>query len=426
MQDSQLQRAIRDGLATGDLPTALARVADVPIGTAEDAAAVVDLLADRQDELLQASPSSASPLQAVLGLFQQIETEEAYLVLAERGLPSLRLLFDRLMQEPIGVERFDDLLFLTKIFALYRDEQDIERIALASRTPGLEDHSLWSVIFETLDEQHPLRAELLNALRDPLPAGFAGVAYLDFANAVARDEAVEHPFDTPEGQRRLESLLVDPDPDRHSYAHSAAAALPFLSEPPRGRLLALGLDHPSERVQLEAAWASAKIGSRAGIDFLARACLDVKVSATTVGYLEELMELNAIPAGAKDPDFTAVAEMCRWLSHPMEFGRPPDEAELLEARTLFWPPANELRRLWLVRYRYSSLLPDGGDELGVGMVGSITFALFGETTPDLSPQDVFALHCCWELEVEHDPRAPQQRNVEAGRQLLRDAGNDGF
>jgi hypothetical protein len=179
-------------------------------------------------------------------------------------------------------------------------------------------------------------------------------------------------------------------------------------------------------VQLEAAWASAKIGSRAGVEVLSRACQDVKTSAVAVAYLEELGELNAIPARAKDPDFAAVAEMCRWLAHPMEFGRPPDEAGLFDSRTLFWPPANEPRRLRLVRYCYRGTGPDGADEVGVGLVGSITFALFGETSSGMPPEDVYALHCCWELEVEGDPRAPAERTAAAGRELLRRAGNAGF
>ena len=52
------------------------------------------------------------------------------------------------------------------------------------------------------------------------------------------------------------------------------------------------------------------------------------------------------------------------------------------------------------------------------MVGSITFSLFGETTEDLSPEDIYALHCCWELEVNDDPRAPEERTIEAGRKIL--------
>ena len=60
------------------------------------------------------------------------------------------------------------------------------------------------------------------------------------------------------------------------------------------------------------------------------------------------------------------------------------------------------------------------------MFGWATFALFGETTADLPPEDIYALHCCWELEVENDSRAPQERSAAAGRELLKRAGNAGF
>jgi len=420
--DRSLRTTLREGLAQGDLNAALAQVANSEVRTSDDAAAIAELVDAQAAQLLQET-ATGSPLQAVLGLFQQVETHEAFVVLSERGLPSLRRLFDRL----IASERHSDyVLFLVKIFVLYRDQDDLPRIAQAARLPALQDRSLWSVIFESIDDAHPRRHEIIEILRDPLPRGFAGVAFLDYANSVARQESINHPFDSPAGRELLEAWLVDPDAGHHSYAHSAAAALPFVSEPIRSRLLALGLDHPSERVQLESAWASARLGSRAGIDYLARACLDVKVSATAVAYLEELGERNVIPARAKLPEFAAAAEMCRWLAHPMEFGRPPDEVAVVDSRTLFWPPANEPRQLWLVRYRYAGARPDGSDDVGIGMVGSITFALLGETTADMVPEDAYALHCCWELEVEHDPRAPAERSVEAGRALLRQAGNGEF
>src|SRR5690606_4728859 len=104
----------------------------------------------------------------------------------------------------------------------------------------------------------------------------------------------------------------------------------------------------------------------------------VRTSAMAEAYLVELGEWNAVPARAKEPEFAAAAELCRWLSHPMEYGRPPDDASVLDARTLFWPPANELRRLWIVRYRYDDAEAGGPAAEGVGLVGSITFALFGE------------------------------------------------
>jgi hypothetical protein len=52
------------------------------------------------------------------------------------------------------------------------------------------------------------------------------------------------------------------------------------------------------------------------------------------------------------------------------------------------------------------------------MVGSVTFALFGEATAELCPEDVYGLHCCWELARNEDPRAPEKRTARAGRELL--------
>src|SRR5690606_4027677 len=122
----------------------------------------------------------------------------------------------------------------------------------------------------------------------------AAVCYLDAANVRAREFNSPHPFNSPDGHALLESYLRDSDPNFNSYAHSAAAALPFQDNPPRGQLLALALDHADERVQLEAAWASARLGSRAGIEFLSRACLDWRQSSIAIEYLTELEELNAI------------------------------------------------------------------------------------------------------------------------------------
>jgi hypothetical protein len=36
------------------------------------------------------------------------------------------------------------------------------------------------------------------------------------------------------------------------------------------------------------------------------------------------------------------------------------------------------------------------------MVGAATFALFGEATADLPPEDIYGLHCCWELGSAQD------------------------
>lgn len=41
-----------------------------------------------------------------------------------------------------------------------------------------------------------------------------------------------------------------------------------------------------------------------------------------------------------------------------------------------------------------------GDELGVGLVGSITFRLIGDELEQRPPEDAYAIHCFWELEAK--------------------------
>lgn len=55
---------------------------------------------------------------------------------------------------------------------------------------------------------------------------------------------------------------------------------------------------------------------------------------------------------------------------------------------------------------------------GIGMVGSITFALFSQNKDNLTLADAYGLHCCGELQVNHDPRAPMERSVTEGRKIL--------
>src|SRR5262249_36834692 len=158
-------------------------------------------------------------------------------------------------------------------------------------------------------------------------------------------------------------------------------------------LAALASNHADAGVRMEAAWASAYRGDEAGLELLARMSADPRTSLTAQRYLNELGRPDFIPYAARNPDFRAMAEMGGWLSHPNEFGRPPDQIDLYDTRELSWPPTGDTRRLWLFRYRYAKEEEgEEGEDVGVGMVGSITFALFGEGTAQLCPEDVYGLH----------------------------------
>ncbi|MEK6233659.1 MAG: HEAT repeat domain-containing protein, partial [Planctomycetales bacterium] len=412
MAESELQRAIVQGLHPGeDLAAKLYALSGYEIDSPEDAEAVCEALPRFPGALHPTEDSFDSPLHALVALFQDVASQEAFDVLSQRGVEELLRIFDALHAAP--GPKSGDLVFILKILAMYESAEGISRIVAAACDPECAEGYLWSVVFGQFDDGHAYREQLCDELRDPLPVGFARAAYLDFANQMAIEgDLPDHPFDSPLGKRHLESWLLSAEPEEYGYGHSAATSVPFMSAPERDQLLALALDHADPVVQMEAAWAAVKLGREPGVKFLARLCLDPHFSKTACAYLRELDHEDAIPKEAEDEDFQASAEMCNWLSHPSEFGRPPDEIELFDAREIHWPPTEDRRRVWLFRYCYHAE-PGGESDEGIGMVGSITFAFFGEERRKLTPEDLYALHCCWELQFNDDPRAPEERSVEA-------------
>ncbi|PTL78563.1 HEAT repeat domain-containing protein [Vitiosangium sp. GDMCC 1.1324] len=374
-------------------------------------------------EKYAASEDLTSPFHDIVGLFQQPTVKEAAITLRAEALPALLRLYDARLREwrKAGPRKdYDsaasDLLFALKIFAMYRGEEALQRIIDAARIPLDADGYMWSAILSALVKSEPEAAtRVAAALREPLPPGFIAVALLDMANTLAREHGVtSHPFDTDPGRELLRAFLTDKDPDQFSYAHSAAASLPFLTG--SRELFALALEHPDVAVRMEAAWAAARGGDALALARLQDWSKDPKTRKRAMTYLEELGSQPAPVSEQERPQLDAMAEMSQWLEHPAEFGRVPDHLEVYDHRRLFWPPTNDERDVWLFRYRYED--EEGTPEDGVGMVGSVTFALFGETTAELPPEDIYALHCVWELQQSGDERAPKERTAQAGRKLL--------
>jgi len=71
---------------------------------------------------------------------------------------------------------------------------------------------------------------------------------------------------------------------------------------------------------------------------------------------------------------------------------PPDEITQYDTRELIWPPTGDRRRFWLFKFRYEPQENDDQADAGIGLVGSTTFVLFGDSTVDLPPEDVYGLH----------------------------------
>ncbi len=384
------------------------------------AAELCQFLAEQNDicRLIDTGKHGAyhTPLYHLVMPFQADMNEAAAAHLRAHGLPQLRRLCDLALAEPDPPGH--PLVMIAKMFALYADGPGVERVAAVARR--FPEEYLLSAAFGVFgNPEHPHGPRLVELLRDPLPTGVAAVLMLDLANTLCRQQRLTgHPFDTPAGHRMLEAWLTDPDPDHFGHAISSAACLPFLGDRVRKALAALALDHPDTAVQMEAAWASAYRGGEAGLKILARLCAEPRTSLAAQHYLEELGRPDVVPEAAREPDFRAMAEMCSWLAYPNEFGRPPDDIQLYDTRELAWPPTEDTRRLWLFRYHYAKRDGEEEDRVGVGMVGSITFALFGEATAEMCPEDLYGLHCCWELEMTGDPRAPKKRTAKAGRRLL--------
>jgi hypothetical protein len=394
---NKFRRAFEKGFTNNCIEDALKELDDAPPKSRADAEAICWALEQIQSH---PAPTIAKNAYAVARLFQEIEDAEcaAIPVLCEQGIPLLVTIFDQV--HALGRdEDVDCLLFVLKILAMYPTTAGTFKIIEAANKPIKPEGYMWSVILANFGAGHPEAELLFRTLSNPLPTGFVAVSLLDAANACLLAEAVfAHPFDSKEGKERLKSWLTQTDPEKFSYAHSATAALPFISNPERDALLDHAMQHSDRGVQMEAAWAAAKLGREEGFRRLTAQCLSIHNSRKAKHYLVELNREDLIPAKANAPDFSALAEFSEWLAHPNELGRVADCLEIVDHRELPWPPGREPKPFWLIRFvaRGESVL-DADDE-GCGLVGSITFSMFSYNLHERPPEDGYAIHCYWEMQ----------------------------
>lgn len=357
-----------------------------------------------------------SDLSRLVGLLQDAQGADAIDAFVQHGLPRLR---KQIREGLAGAPDPADVRPLSlKILAMYGQVEDAPLLIQAAHAPALQDSYLWSVIFRCLENSELLGNSVFNGLRSPLPSGFAAVAYLDVANAAARAGSTGvHPFDCDDGAGLLAAWLSSRDQKTYSYAVSATAALPFVGPARREELLQSALAHPDVDVRMEAAWVQVRMGNDEGHAQLKTFARDPRYSRRAVRYLEELGAADSVPGEVRTEDFQALAEMCEWLAHPNEFGRPPDRIYQADSRELYWPPTEDQRRLRVFQYEYEG--DDGKLDEGFGLTGSVTWSMGGEQLAT-EPEDVYCLHCAWELEMNGDPRAPDERTVEEGRRILRE------
>jgi len=399
---SPLQRALRRGLAPdGDFDDEMGLLRDYKIRSKKDAKAIVDALS-RLPSTEVKTTGYKSPLYTLVGLFQDVDSRDspAFEILSDAGIDELVRIFDELKDSPDEDVR-DDLLFLLKILSMYGTHDGAERVVEAARIPIKPDGFMWSVILSGFRDGHPERDFVYRSLSNPLPPDFIAVGLLDSANKEAIEGRLDnHPFDSGQGYAQLRSWLTSRDPDEFSYAHSATASLPFLDQSARNELLGLAREHADTGVRIEAAWASAKLGQEIGLQMLRDYCLDSNHSATAIRYLTDLGREDFVPQEASEPEFQAKAEFANWLAHPNELGRSPDELDVLDHRTIYWPPAGEEASLWLIKYRLADSWGLEADDVDCGLVGNTTWCFFSYKMHQRPPEDCYAIHCCWELDLE--------------------------
>ncbi|MBK7859859.1 MAG: HEAT repeat domain-containing protein [Archangiaceae bacterium] len=247
---------------------------------------------------------------------------------------------------------------------------------------------------------------------------FRAIAVLDLANQLALAGTLKkHPG--ADHLDKLRRFIESKNEEEFSDAVSACLALAFIPGDAAEKLLLAAEAHPDSNVRLEATYALARRNHPGSDQKLAKAALDPTTSRRATGYLTESGKAGLIPREVNDPVFAAKSEMLSWLAHPTEYGRPPESIELWDRRTIYWPPTDDKREMFLFKYVYPPKKAGEAADVGVGLVGSVTFSLFGETrpAPQGTPEDALATHCVWELENKGDPRG-KGRKIEVGRKLL--------
>jgi hypothetical protein len=384
-----------------------------------DEAKLVCAAVDRARSLLARSDhwGVTHDLHTAMALMQQLGSKEAYDTLLVHGVPRLRAMVRERLENPDS--KFEHALFALKLIGMCRQPDDVQLFIDAARAPLEPGSYFWEPAFYGFNEKNSGTPALIAGLANPLPVEFIRVVFLDKCNELAIAGVLEaHPFASPEGLAALEGWLRSTSSEDESYAVSVCVALPFLPDTDRERLFELAARHSSVKVRIESAWARARLGIASGVDDLVTFARDAIYSTQAIGYLKELGLEARIPKEASEPGFVALAEMCQWLAHPNEMGRPPDEIALADTRELHWPPTGDRRRLWLFRYRYEKREDQAEAAQGCGLVGSVTWAMFGVNTIDLPPEDLYGLHCAWELVQAGHREAPREYDVSSGRAIL--------
>lgn len=359
---------------------------------------------------------------------EEIEDENLLRYFDSFALKPLAAWAQERLKRPAPFSEEESETFFNMLAALASSEraEAADLVVAAVRSSTLPNTYQWNRIFRTFDDEHAQTEHVMAAFAQNPPASFSGVLLLDAANQLCLDDwEGKHPFDSAKGVAQLRSWLEGTTEDETSYAHSAALGAAFVDAKHRGELVALALKHPDKSVRLEGAWSDVKTGGTQGLAFLKQACLEVHQSRRAQNYLEELNQKDAIPKDALEPAFVAQSEISNWLQHPNELGEEPLSIEVYDHKTLFWPPTEDKREIWLLKFTHKAE-DDSKPETHYGCTGSMTWSSFEEYASPPKPEELYLHHCT--LELERHQKTEKAAKQDAARMKALDAlkkGNPG-
>lgn len=417
MFSSPLQRAIEKGMEPGNsLERELYYLDRYPVHLREDGIAICKALRQLPPPAeIAAQEDYRSPLKLLASWFEYVAGRDvpAFDVLNHEGIYHLLRLVDDLRPNPNG-DNAHDLMAMLRVLALYGSLEGSEKVAECAALSVLSKDYAWHGVLAPFAWQHPHQGYLFHVLGDPLPNGVIEDSLLNVANEVGNaGELSHHPFDTEKGWRKLRLRLTRKGRVDPRKALSATAALPFISDPQRDRLLQIALEHPVPPVQIQAAKVAATLGKEVGAEMLAQFCMNVHYSSLAQYYLTLLGMADRIPPDSLDDSFTAKSELSGHLSVGANLLVPPEELEVVDHRILAWPPENEPRPFWLIRYRIPDPIGLKNDRVDYGFVGVGYWNLYEYDFHRRPPDDSYAIFCFCDMEhreliYEHDISDPTE------------------
>jgi hypothetical protein len=418
---SKLQKCLKGWIKSGgDLGARLYEGGTMTVATARDANVICHTLKHVISSLPSESETKqmvSTPLQVVTGLFQDVQSEAAYLTLSHKGLPLLHFM----VQDGLHGDHYvpdEDMLFILKVMAAYQYAPAVRHTVYALRKRIAPHHYLWPVIIAHYAETgHPNALALIEEMREPLPSGSPGVALLRLANVLAdRGELPDHPFASDEGRQLLKRWITDTDPFQWHDASEATIALAFLNPSARDTLLSLNKRHPDPRVRLDGIGITSIDQPDLAMKPLLDHAKDPRYSKRACRHLRRLGQAAAIPDTVKDPGFQALVRLSRTLEAMERFASPPDLLQVIHAQECHWPPLHGPSACWLCRFIYRGSSPNRKIK-GMALVTTSATVYLDEPINHLDQDDLYAFFCAYES--DSDTSDSVSALIARGRELLK-------